>query len=165
MRFVAVKSEESQAAAVVFRTRDLLVRQRTQIINALRGHLAEFGIIVAQGPARVVKLILIVEDPEGLLPEMARPVLGSARLRRWESERCTDCLLSGRVPLYGGRPEREPLQDGGWRVCSNVNHPCWSDLLLLTRWLVSFGHLWPRAEPISLRARQGNLQRSGGCRR
>src|SRR5690554_3333014 len=75
MRFVAVKSEESQAAAVVFRTRDLLVRQRTQIINALRGHLAEFGIIVAQGPAHVVKLILAVEDPESPLPEMARPVL------------------------------------------------------------------------------------------
>src|SRR4051795_2741117 len=43
MRFVAVKSEQAQAAAVVFRTRDLLVRQRTQTINALRGHLAEFG--------------------------------------------------------------------------------------------------------------------------
>ena len=44
MRFVAVKSEEQQAAAVVFRARDLLVRQRTQTINAIRGHLAEFGI-------------------------------------------------------------------------------------------------------------------------
>src|SRR3712207_8372114 len=48
MRFVAVKSEQAQAAAVVFRTRDLLVRQRTQAINALRGHLAEFGIIAAK---------------------------------------------------------------------------------------------------------------------
>ncbi|MGY4230191.1 transposase [Bradyrhizobium sp. USDA 4503] len=43
MRFVAVKSAEQQAAAVVFRARDLLVRQRTQTINAIRGHLAEFG--------------------------------------------------------------------------------------------------------------------------
>ena len=41
MRFVAVKSERQQAAALVFRTRDLLVRQRTQLINAIRGHLAE----------------------------------------------------------------------------------------------------------------------------
>jgi transposase len=76
MRFVAVKSEVSQAAAIVFRTRDLLVRQRTQIINALRGHLAEFGIVVAQGPAHITKLILAVEDPEQLLPDMARPILG-----------------------------------------------------------------------------------------
>ena len=49
MRFVQIKSETAQAAAVVFRARDLLVRQRTQIINALRGHLAEFGLVVAKG--------------------------------------------------------------------------------------------------------------------
>ena len=42
MRFVAVKSEEQQAAGLVFRTRDLLVRQRTQLINAIRGHLTEY---------------------------------------------------------------------------------------------------------------------------
>src|SRR6478752_3105302 len=49
MRFVPVKSEAAQASALVFRTRDLLVRQRTQLINALRGHMTEFGIVVAQG--------------------------------------------------------------------------------------------------------------------
>jgi transposase len=43
MRFVAVKSEEQQAAGLLFRTRDLLVRQRTQVINAIRGHLTEYG--------------------------------------------------------------------------------------------------------------------------
>jgi transposase len=43
MRFVTVKGEEQQATAVVFRARDLLVCQRTQIINVIRGHLAEFG--------------------------------------------------------------------------------------------------------------------------
>jgi transposase len=53
MRFVQVKSEASQAAAVGFRARDLLVRQRTQIINALGGHLAEFGVVVAKGLAHV----------------------------------------------------------------------------------------------------------------
>src|SRR3712207_7599497 len=57
MRFAAAKSEQAQAAAVVFRTRDLLVRQRTQAINALRGHLAEFGAIAAKGPAHTSKLI------------------------------------------------------------------------------------------------------------
>jgi transposase len=40
MRFVAVKTEEQQARSVIFRTRDLLVRQRIQLVNALRGHLA-----------------------------------------------------------------------------------------------------------------------------
>jgi transposase len=59
MRFVPVKSEASQAAAVVFRVRDLLVRQRTQIINALRGHLTEFGLVVAKGPAHVGRADLV----------------------------------------------------------------------------------------------------------
>ena len=49
MRFVAVKSEDQQAQAMLFRTRDMLVRQRTQLINALRGHLAEFGVIAPRG--------------------------------------------------------------------------------------------------------------------
>ena len=49
MRFVPVKSEEQQASAVVFRARDLLVRQRTQIINALRGLLAEYGWVAPKG--------------------------------------------------------------------------------------------------------------------
>src|ERR671916_1054550 len=57
MRFVAVKSEAKQAAAVIFRARDLLVGQRTQIINALRGRLAEYGLTAPQGPSHVEKLI------------------------------------------------------------------------------------------------------------
>ena len=75
MRFVAVKSEETQAAAVVFRTRDLLVRQRTQTINALRGHLAEFGVIAARGPFHLSRLVRDVEDPSSDLPQIARSVL------------------------------------------------------------------------------------------
>ncbi|MFW5834390.1 MAG: IS110 family transposase [Pseudomonadota bacterium] len=72
MRFVEVKSAEQQGQGMLFRTRDLLVRQRTQTINALRGHLAEFGIVAAQGPARVEGLAKAVEDETTSLPEMAR---------------------------------------------------------------------------------------------
>jgi transposase len=75
MRFVAPKSQQAQAAALVFRARDLLVRQRTQIINALRGHLAEFGLIVAKGPAHVPRLVQAVEDEAEPIPEIARPIL------------------------------------------------------------------------------------------
>jgi transposase len=70
-RFVAVKTEEQQAAAIVFRARDLLVRQRTQIINAIRGHLAEFGIVVAKGPSHVAKLVATIAD----IPAIAQPIL------------------------------------------------------------------------------------------
>src|SRR5688572_19716339 len=75
MRFVAPKSEQTQAAALVFRARDLLVRQRTQVINALRGHLAEFGIVVAKGPAHVPQLVQAVENGAEPIPELARPIL------------------------------------------------------------------------------------------
>jgi transposase len=75
MRFVVPKSEQTQAAALVFRARDLLVGQRTQIINALRGHLAEFGIVAPKGPARVPQLVQAVEDPVEPIPELARPIL------------------------------------------------------------------------------------------
>jgi transposase len=73
MRFVPVKSEEKQASAMVFKIRDLLVRQRTQTINALRGHLAEFGIIAPQGPAHIGRLAIHVQDSsEQALPEPVR---------------------------------------------------------------------------------------------
>jgi transposase len=68
MRFVAVKSEEVQGAAMVFRVRELLIRQRTQAINALRGHLTEFGLVVPQGAANAARLIALVEDPDSGLP-------------------------------------------------------------------------------------------------
>ena len=63
MRFVAVKSEQAQGAAMVFRIRELLIRQRTQAINALRGHLAEFGEVVPQGAANTSRLIALIENP------------------------------------------------------------------------------------------------------
>lgn len=72
MRFVAVKSEEKQASAVIFRTRDVLIGQRTQLINALRGHLSEFGFIAPQGPSHIQQLIDQVEDPSSRIPEDAR---------------------------------------------------------------------------------------------
>jgi transposase len=72
MRFVAVKSEAQQASAMIFKGRDLLVRQRTATINALRGHLAEFGIIAPKGPAHVGRLQAVIQDEPNSLPDPAR---------------------------------------------------------------------------------------------
>ncbi len=74
MRFVAAKGEEKQASTMVFKARDLLMRQRTQIINALRGHLTEFGIIAPQGPRHIHILVAAVEDPASDLPDTAQSV-------------------------------------------------------------------------------------------
>jgi len=73
MRFVPVKSEAQQAAAMVFRGRDLLVRQRTQISNALRGHMAEYGWIAPKGLAHLEKLAELLADPSAV-PEGVRSV-------------------------------------------------------------------------------------------
>lgn len=75
MRFVAIKSEEQQASALVFRTRDLLVRQRTQLINAVRGHLTEYGWVAPKGPSHVAMLSDLLEGAMGSsLPQAARPM-------------------------------------------------------------------------------------------
>ena len=71
MRFVPVKGEAQRAALMLHRVRDLPVRQRTQLINAIRGHLAEFGVIEAQGPWNVGRLLSGLEQ-DGSVPELAR---------------------------------------------------------------------------------------------
>ena len=84
MRFAAAKSVEQQSVLMLHRARELLVRQRTMVINALRGHCAEFGIVVAQGASKVEELIAIIEDSHDTrLPSVAREALGAlvAQLR------------------------------------------------------------------------------------
>lgn len=76
MRFVPVKSTEQQGVLVLHRSRDLLMRQRTMILNATRAHFAEFGIIAAQGPSQVMGLIQRLRSDEDLeLPDIARTAL------------------------------------------------------------------------------------------
>jgi transposase len=72
MRYVAIKSPEQQAVLMLHRTRELLVRQRTMLVNALRGHLAEYGIIAPQGLPSVPKLREVAEKAQGAaLPDLA----------------------------------------------------------------------------------------------
>lgn len=73
MTFVPIKSEDQQGVLMLHRTRDLLVRQRTMLINALRAHLAEFGIITAQGWCKVRELIVSLDS--AVIPDLARTAL------------------------------------------------------------------------------------------
>ncbi len=63
MRFVAIKTEAQQASAGIHKVREMLVKQRTMLINTLRGLMAEFGIVVAEGPRHVGELVAILADP------------------------------------------------------------------------------------------------------
>ena len=69
MRFVPIKSAEQQSILMLHRTRDLFVRQRTMLVNSLRGQLAEFGLIAPKGVWRVPELEALAQDGE--LPEPA----------------------------------------------------------------------------------------------
>jgi transposase len=76
MRFVPIKTPEQQAVLVLHRTRDLLVRQRTMLVNALRGHLSEFGIVARQGVGGVSELLASLRDaPPSSLPGLAAQAL------------------------------------------------------------------------------------------
>ena len=76
MRFVPIKSEVQQSVLMLHRARELLIRQRTMLINALRGHLAEFGIIMRQRKAGVGTLVALIEDDEqALIDRMTRDAL------------------------------------------------------------------------------------------
>ena len=98
MRYVAIKCPEQQAVLMLHRTRELLVRQRTMLVNALRGHLAEYGIIAPQGLPSVPKLREVAEKARGAaLPELA-----------W---RCIRLILAQIEDVHGriGQVEQEIL--------------------------------------------------------
>jgi transposase len=76
MRFVAIKSPEQQAVLALHRVRDLLIRQRTQLVNMIRGQLAEFGFVVAKGIQHALKLVDRLLEGEALdLPALAAEVM------------------------------------------------------------------------------------------
>src|SRR6516165_7043019 len=76
MRFVAIKTKEQQAALILHRARQLLVRQRTMLSNAIRGHLAELGIVSAKGRNGTGEMLeIITNDADSRIPLAARSIL------------------------------------------------------------------------------------------
>lgn len=72
MRFVEPKSEQQQARSMLFRGRERLVRQRTELMNALRSNLYEYGYVAPQGATHLKRISEIVEDPDTILPDIVR---------------------------------------------------------------------------------------------
>jgi transposase len=116
MRFVPVKSTDQQAVLMLHRTRNLLIRQRTMLVNAMRAHLAEFGIVAAQGLRHAQELTKEIERQKEKLPELARSILQTIvsqlhdtmarvndiemRLARWHRENKVSQLLAS-IPGIG----------------------------------------------------------------
>jgi transposase len=89
MRFVAAKTEEQQSRAIVFRTREQMVNQRTELVNALRAHLYEFGHVAPQGIGHLSRLAEVVEDEHSDLPELVRDTCRDLLDQIWQ--------LTGRI--------------------------------------------------------------------
>ena len=78
MRFVPTKTPEQQSCLMLHRTRHLYIRQQTAVINSIRGHLAEFGIVAPVGRKGVTELLHVVADPsDKRVPEVARACLAA----------------------------------------------------------------------------------------
>jgi transposase len=119
MRFVPVKTAEQQAALTMLGVRDLLVKQRTMLINAIRGHAAEFGVTTAKGPKQIAELLARLASDEDV-PGLAREMIGvlasqlngldiklkalEARLMTWHrQDQTSQCLatIPGIGPIGG----------------------------------------------------------------
>jgi transposase len=75
MRFVPIKSAEQQGALMLLKVRDLLVKQRTMLINAIRGHATEFGVTAAKGPVKVAELLQRAHAEDSGVPAVALDML------------------------------------------------------------------------------------------
>jgi len=118
MRFVVPKTENQQACSMIFRTRDLFVRQRTQLINALRAHLAEHGVIAPQGIASLGLLSETIEDDslglELIVVETARVYLEqigvlSARIADLEKALKSEAKRSANTARLMSMPGMGPI--------------------------------------------------------
>jgi transposase len=96
MRFIAVKSLDSQGVQTLHRTRRLLVRQRNMSGNALRSVLAEFGIVAAQGHKGLHALMQLLDDPATPIPDVARMAL-QILARQWEAQNAQVCKLESEI--------------------------------------------------------------------
>jgi transposase len=102
MRFVAVKTTEQQGVLMQHRTRELLVRQRTMLVNALRAHMAEFGVVARVGLPQVKELLAVIADEaDDRIPSPARTCLASLARQLLSLEREIVAGRSASTPGIG----------------------------------------------------------------
>ena len=170
MRFVTVKSAENQAALMMLGVRDILVKQRTMLINAIRGHAAEFGVTAAKGSKQVVELLQRLAD-DAEVPALAREMIGvmaaqldaveaklkaiEARLMAWHRQNQTSqCLAT--IPGIG------PI--GGVSFALRVSDP---KAFRSARHFAAWVGITPRENSTGGKQRLGKISREGdeGLRR
>ena len=108
MRFVASKTPEQQNCLTLHRTRHLFIRQQTSVINAIRAHFAEFGIVAPVGRHSVDQLLGVVADADDRrLPDVALCVSGRSRCPLADAEGTNSTVRShdqGLAPIQRNQP-------------------------------------------------------------
>ena len=148
MRFVETKSPEQQSCLMLHRTRHLFIRQQTSVINAIRAHLAEFGIVAPVGRNGVEALREVIADPnDKRLPEIARACLAAlgVQLQTLKAQ-----ILNSTA---GSWPGIDPMRRASGSMRSRASVLCWPPL-------------WLPASPIRRLSDPGEISRpgSGSCR-
>jgi transposase len=163
-QFVPVKTVDQQAALSMLGVHDLLVRQRTMLINAIRGHAAEFGVTVAKGPKQVPELLQRLATDEGV-PALAREMVSllanqldglgvklkaiEARLLAWHrQDQASQCLAT--IPGIG------PI--GGVSFALKVADP---KAFRSARHFASWLGITPREDSTAGRQRLGRISKQG----
>ncbi len=103
MRSVAVKTVEQQASAIILKHREMLVSQRTQAINALRGHAAEFGVVAAKGTGKVTVLVTMLAA-DSRIPPAARTMFHQMGAHIETLDRSVAALDSQLMALHKANP-------------------------------------------------------------
>jgi len=123
MRFVPTKTPEQQSGLVLHRTRHLFIRQRTSVINAIRAHLAEFGIVAPVGRHGVEELLTVVADPsDKRVPDIARgmsPGTRGSTAKHQEADTGVRPVDQGLAPIQRDEHEarRSPRRRSGAGHC------------------------------------------------
>jgi transposase len=110
MRSVAVKTVEQQASAIILKHREMLVSQRTQAINALRGHAAEFGVVAAKGTGKVTALVTMLAA-DSHIPPAARTMFHQMGAHIETLDQSVAALDSELVALHKANPVSRLLAD------------------------------------------------------
>jgi transposase len=164
MRFVPVKSAADQAALMLLKVRDLLVKQRTMLVNAIRGHAAEFGVTAARRVERVAALLERVAE-DAAVPAPAREMLGElagqlaateVRLASVEAKLLAQHKANPRSQLLATIPGIGPL--GGVSFALKVPDP---KAFRSGRHFAAWIGLTPRDHSTAGKPRQGRISRQG----
>jgi transposase len=165
MRFVPVKSTEQQGVLVLHRARELLVRQRTMLVNGLRAHMAEFGIIVPQGIQRVPELVAMLKDQTTGIPQIAREALTaivvqienlSASIRQMEKRIVAWCRANDAARRLATIPGVGPITASA--LAATITDPT---LFRSGRHLAAWLGLVPRQYSTGGKAKLGRITKMG----